>query len=81
MNLANLAMVRTVETGRGDDQASPDCPVYLVLQVRMVSMATVTHRPAISRQGPLTSLWMLKDPQGTESPTGRDRETGLDQLL
>lgn len=73
-------MVETVETGRGDVLVSPDSPVYPVLQVRTVSMATATHRPATSRQGPLTSLWMWKDLQGTEHLTGRDR-TGPDRLL
>lgn len=79
-NRANLASVRTVETGIGDVQAFPDCSVSLVLQVRTVSMVTVTHRPATSRQGPLSSLWMWKDPQGTDSPTGRERETELDGI-
>lgn len=81
-NRANLASVRTVETGIGDVQAFPDCPASLVLQVRTVSMVTVTHRPATSRQGPLSSLWMWKDPQGTDSHRQRARDwTGRDQLL
>ncbi|TWW78766.1 Collagen alpha-1(IX) chain [Takifugu flavidus] len=58
VNQANLVMVGTVETARGDVPVSPDSPAYPVLQVRTVSMATATHRPATSRQGPLTSLWM-----------------------